>query len=117
MTDSEAADSTVFAVGNWLFRRPRHSGFAEASWTNRRVSLDVFGSIVGQREDSDFSSLIPPITVNEGHTRWDVRASYEISRGLAVTAAIDNLADAAYMEPLGYPALGRAVRVGIRAGF
>jgi len=117
VTDSEAADNTVFAVGNWLFRRPRHAGFAEVSWTDRRVSLDLFGSIVGQRVDSDFSSLVPPISVNDGHTRWDVRASYEISRGLALTAAIDNLSDAEYMEPLGYPALGRAVRVGIRAGF
>jgi outer membrane cobalamin receptor len=117
VTESEAADNTVFAVGNWLFRRPRHSGFAEVSWTDRRASLNVFGSIVGRRVDSDFSSLIPPITVNDGHARWDVRASYEISHGLALTAAIDNLADAAYMEPLGYPALGRAVRVGIRAGF
>jgi vitamin B12 transporter len=117
VTDSEAADNTVFAVGNWLFRRPRHSGFAEVSWIHRRVSLDLFGSVVGQRVDSDFSSLTPPINGNDGHTRWDVRASYEISRGLAVTAAIDNLADAEYMEPLGYPALGRAVRVGIRAGF
>jgi outer membrane cobalamin receptor len=117
VTDSEAAGNTVFAVGNWLFRRPRHSGFAEVSWTDRRVSLDLFGSFVGQRVDSDFSSLIPPITMNDGHTRWDVRASYEITRGLALTAAIDNLADAQYMEPLGYPALGRAARVGIRAGF
>ena len=117
VTDSEAAGNTVFAVGNWLFRRPRHSGFAEVSWTDRRVSLDLFGSIVGRRVDSDFSSLIPPITVNDGHTRWDIRASYEIARGLGLTAAIDNLADGQYMEPLGYPALGRAVRVGIRAGF
>jgi vitamin B12 transporter len=117
VTDSEAAEDTIFAVGNWLFRRPRHAGFAEVSWTDRRVSLNLFGSIVGQRVDSDFSSLIPPLTVNDGHTRWDVRASYHLSRGLALTAAIDNLADAEYMEPLGYPALGRAVRVGIRAGF
>jgi hypothetical protein len=31
--------------------------------------------------------------------------------------AADNLADAHYMEPLGYPALGRAVRVGAHVGF
>ena len=117
VTDSEAATNTVFAVGNWLFRRPRHAGFTELSWTDHRVSLDLFGSIVGQRVDSDFSSLVPPITVDDGHSRWDVRASYKITRALALTAAIDNLTDADYMEPLGYPALGRAVRVGLRAGF
>ena len=116
VTESEA-DNTVFAVGNWLFRRPRHSGFAEVSWTDSRISLDLFGSIIGDRVDSDFSALEPPITMNNGHTRWDLRASYEITRGLAVIAAFDNLANAEYMEPLGYPALGRAIRVGIRAGF
>ena len=116
VTESEA-DNTVFAVGNWLFRRPRHSGFAEVSWTDSGISLDLFGSIIGDRVDSDFSALEPPITMNNGHTRWDLRASYEITRGLAVIAAFDNLANAEYMEPLGYPALGRAIRVGIRAGF
>jgi vitamin B12 transporter len=117
VTHSAAEGDSVFGVGQWLFRRPRHSGFAEVSWIDRRVSLDLFGSIVGQRVDSDFSALEPPITINQGHTTWDVRASYELSRRLAVTAAIDNLANADYMEPLGYPALGRAFRVGIRAGF
>jgi len=117
VTDSEADSSTVFSVGHWLFRRPRHSGFTELSWTDRRISVDLFGSIIGQRVDSDFSSLIPAITVNGGHTTWDVRASYAMARRLTLTAAIDNLTDADYMEPLGYPALGRAVRVGIRAGF
>jgi vitamin B12 transporter len=117
VTDSEADDSSVFAVGQWLFRRPRHAGFAEVSWTDARLSLDLFGSFVGKRVDSDFSSLEPPITSNDGHTTWDVRASYRITNRLALTAAIDNLTNAAYMEPLGYPALGRAVRAGIRAGF
>ena len=117
VVESEAADNSVFAVGEWLFRRPRHAGFIEASWTDRHLSLDLFGSIIGSRVDSDFSSLEPPINLNEGHTTWDVRASYQISRRLAVTAAIDNLTDAEYMEPLGYPALGRSLRAGIRAGF
>jgi outer membrane cobalamin receptor len=117
VTDSAADSSSVFGVGQWLFRRPRHSGFADVSWVDRRVSLDLFASIIGQRVDSDFSALEPPITVNDGHTTWDMRASYEFSRRFAITGAIDNLTDADYMEPLGYPALGRAFRVGIRTGF
>ena len=31
--------------------------------------------------------------------------------------SIDNLADTEYMEPLGYRALGRAIRAGVRVGF
>jgi hypothetical protein len=30
---------------------------------------------------------------------------------------VDNIADKDYMEPLGYHALGRAVRVGLRVQF
>jgi vitamin B12 transporter len=115
--DSAAPADTVFGVGHWLFRRPRHSGFFEASWTDARASLDLIASIVGRRVDSDFSSLEPAIIVNRGHTTWDVRAGYRLSRSVALTLAIDNLTDRAYMEPLGYPALGRAIRAGVRTGF
>jgi outer membrane cobalamin receptor len=115
--DSVAPASTVFGVGHWLFRRPRHSGFVEASWTDSRVSLNLFASIIGRRVDSDFSSLEPAMTFNDGRATWDVRGSYRLSRTLALTLAIDNLTNTAYMEPLGYPALGRAIRAGVRAGF
>ena len=42
-----------------------------------------------------------------------VRLSHQIS----VTGAIDNLTDRRYMEPLGFPALGRAARIGLKAAF
>jgi len=35
----------------------------------------------------------------------------------ALLLSIDNLANEDYMEPLGYRALGRAVRGGVRVGF
>jgi hypothetical protein len=38
-------------------------------------------------------------------------------RQVALLLSIDNLANADYMEPLGYPTLGRAVRGGVRVGF
>jgi vitamin B12 transporter len=116
--DSQIVESTstspVFQPGNWAFRRPRHSGFVNLAWTGARASIDLAGTIVGRRVDSDFSSLVPPLTSNEGYTQWDLRASVRLSQRLSVTGAIDNLADRQYMEPLGYPALGRAVRAGIR---
>ena len=40
-----------------------------------------------------------------------------VARQLSITGAIDNLADSNHMEPLGYPAFGRAVRLGIRTTF
>ena len=120
-TDSEILKSTstsaVFAVGNAAFRRPRHSGFVNLAWNGARGSIDLSGSLVGGRVDSDFSALVPAITFNERYTSWDLRASARLTRALSLTAAIDNLTDSDRMEPLGYPVLGRAVRFGVRARF
>jgi vitamin B12 transporter len=117
VVNSTSPASTVFGAGQWLFRRPRHAAFVDISWVDARASIDLFGSIVRRRVDSDFSSLEPPITSNAGHTTWDLRASYRLSRTLAFTFAVDNLTDASYMEPLGYPGLRRAARAGVRVGF
>jgi vitamin B12 transporter len=120
-TGSEILESTstsaVFKVGNSAFRRPRHSGFVNVAWNGARGSIDLAGTLVGERVDSDFSSLVPAITVNERYTSWDLRASARLTRALSLTGAIDNLTDSDRMEPLGYPVLGRAVRFGIRARF
>jgi hypothetical protein len=36
-----------------------------------------------------------------------------VGRVLSITGAIDNLFDSARMDPLGYPVLGRAARIGV----
>jgi vitamin B12 transporter len=121
-TDSEILESTsefspVFEVGNWAFRRPRHSGFVDLSWNAARGSVGLTGSLVGRRVDSDFSSLEPPILFNDARGVWDLRGSARLARRLDLTLAIDNLTGTEYMEPLGYPGLGRAFRFGVRARF
>jgi outer membrane cobalamin receptor len=67
---------------------------------------------VGERADSDFAGL--GLTENEGYTRVDVRAHFRVARGLTVFAVAENLFDGEYQEVLGYPALGRSVRAGLR---
>lgn len=113
---ASVSTSDVFQPGNWAFRRPRHSGFVDVAWMRARGSIDLAGSIVGRRVDSDFESLVPPLTSNGGYAQWDLRGTAHLTRHLSFTGAIDNLTDRQYMEPLGYPALGRAVRVGVRFG-
>jgi vitamin B12 transporter len=115
--ESTAPGNPVFAEGAWLFRRPRHAGFAEIVWSWRSVTLDAVGTFVGRRVDSDFSALEPPMTMNDGYARWDLRGSYRVSPRLAILGAVDNLGDADYMEPLGFPGLGRALRAGVRVAF
>jgi vitamin B12 transporter len=117
VTLSTSPGSAVFAEGQWLFRRPRHAGYAEAVWSAGAASVSLTGTFVGRRVDSDFSSLEPPITSNDGHATWDLRAAYRLSDRVALTVASDNVANAEYMDPLGYPGLGRAFRAGLRVGF
>ena len=66
--------------------------------------------------DSDFSSFTPPIVENEGRTTWDARLGYRITSRITGVLAIDNLTGLDYQEPLGYQALQRAVRAGVRIG-
>jgi outer membrane cobalamin receptor len=115
--DSTSPTSPLFQPGQWLFRRPRHSGFVGATLSWSRLTTDVTGVFVGRFVDSDFASLQPPILSNPGYTTWDARVSCRISPQLSALLSLDNLADASYMEPLGYPALGRAARGGLRFGF
>ena len=117
VVNSTSPSSAVFKPGQYLFRRPRHSAFVGATWTRDRISADVSGVIIRPFVDSDFASLQPPILRNSGHTAWDARVSFEVTKQLRALVSIDNLTDADYMEPLGYPALRRAVRVGLRVGF
>jgi vitamin B12 transporter len=115
--ESTAPTNPVFRVGSWLFRRPRHSGFGEVAWTHDRLAVSLAGIFVGRRVDSDFSSLQPAIVENDAYALWDLRASYRVSALLSIVGAVDNLGNADYMEPLGYPALGRTARIGLRVGF
>ena len=61
--------------------------------------------------DSDFLGL--GLTENPGYTRVDAQLRVAVRAGFAVYATAENLLDRAYMEVLGYPALGRSLRGGV----
>ena len=67
---------------------------------------------VGRRADSDFAGL--GLTENEGYVRVDGRARLRLGHGLEAFVVSENLFDREYQEALGYPALGRSVRGGLR---
>jgi outer membrane cobalamin receptor len=104
--------SPVYAVGEPLLRRPRHLASATARLGFSRWSAGVTVTHVGERADSDFVGL--GLTRNTAYTRLDARARVRVAGPLEAWVVGENLADAAYQEVLGYPALGRAVRGGLR---
>jgi len=102
----------VFAVGQPLLRRPKHQfAFSGTAGTER---FDVGATVVavGRRADSDFAGL--GLTENEGYVRVDGRARLHLGHGLEAFVVGENLFDRDYQEALGYPALGRSVRGGLR---
>jgi outer membrane receptor protein involved in Fe transport len=67
---------------------------------------------VGRRADSDFALL--GLTRNAAYTRLDARVRLRVAGPVEAFAAAENLLDARYQEVLGYPALGRSLRAGVR---
>ena len=67
---------------------------------------------MGERADSDFVGL--GLTRAEPYTRLDARVRVRVAGPIEAFVVGENLLDAAYQEVLGYPALGRSVRAGVR---
>jgi vitamin B12 transporter len=109
------SSSPIFAPGRELYRRPRHSGSLQASYSRNRMSLALGAVFVGSRVDTDFN--FPTITSNEGYAAWNASGEVRIAARTAGFITIENLTGREFMDPLGYPALGRAVRVGVRTRF
>jgi outer membrane cobalamin receptor len=102
----------VYAVGQPLLRRPRHQGSLGAQLTFPRWSAGATLVLVGERADSDFAGL--GLTTNPAYARLDARLRVRLLGPLEAYVVGDNLLDEAYQEALGYPALGRSLRGGLR---
>ncbi len=100
-----------------LLRRPRHQASGSAVFSFARGSVGATLVRVGARADSDFLGLglaNDPGFRNPGYTRLDARARLRLTGSLETLLAGENLTDERYQEVLGYPALGRSLRGGLR---
>jgi outer membrane receptor protein involved in Fe transport len=107
----------VYAEGRSLLRRPEHQASFAAQWSRSRVSAGLTLVYVGARADSDFVGLglaNDPSFRNPSYTRLDARVRVRVVGALEAFLVADNLTDEQYQEALGYPALGRSVRGGLR---
>jgi outer membrane cobalamin receptor len=109
------AFASVELPGNHLLRRPVNSGSLILNTSFRGWTLSLTGYFTGVRTDSDFLGF--GITRNPGYARFDIASSYNIGRGISLYARATNLFDKQYQEAIGFPALGRDVRVGMNYRF
>ena len=109
-----STDSTELP-GNHLLRRPVNSGSLTLNAALRRLTVTLGSYFSGARTDSDFLGL--GLTRNPGYARFDLSGSYRLNHGFTVYARAINLLDKQYQDALGYPALGRDMRAGMRYTF
>ncbi|MGC1619701.1 MAG: TonB-dependent receptor [Candidatus Acidiferrum sp.] len=101
--------------GNHLARRPVNSGSLTLNAAFRRVGVTIGGYFTGVRTDSDFLGL--GYTRDPGYARFDIATHYDAGHGVTFYARAANLFDKQYQDALGYPALGRDLRAGVRYTF
>jgi vitamin B12 transporter len=99
-----------YIPGSRLMRRPVNSGNIMLSTGFRRMDWSLSGYFTGRRNDYPVHGL----TINPGYARFDLAASYNLARGVSFYGRIANLADKKYSDVLGYPALGREFRIGLK---
>ena len=121
---SPHASDPALVPGNRLIRRPPHSGSLLMNAAFGRLNVNLAGYFTGVRTDTDFLSFLvggtcfgPCLRRNPGYARFDLATSYELVRGLSVYVRAANLFDKQYQDAIGYPALGRDVRVGVNYRF
>jgi len=107
-------DDPAYAAGRQLMRRPRHSGYADLRWKPGRWTLEAGGIFVGKRADVEYFMLNVPH--NPGYGIVNLLARFRLAESASLFIAVRNVADRRYMEVLGYPALGRNWRAGLRLG-
>ena len=107
---SPNAFDPALVPGNHLIRRPVDAGSLSvfAGW--RRWTASASGYFSGPRTDTDFLGL--GLTHTPGYARVDVSSSYDLGRGVNAYVRVQNLFNKQYQDALGYPGLGREVRIG-----
>jgi outer membrane cobalamin receptor len=123
LTSPNATDPALIA-GSRLIRRPLHSGSLVLNAAYRRMNFNVAGYFSGIRADSDFLSFRfggacfgPCLSQNAGYARLDLATSFNLGRGVSLYTRVANLFDKQYQDVIGYPALGRDVRLGMNYHF
>jgi outer membrane receptor protein involved in Fe transport len=116
-----------FSVGEPLLRRPRNAAGFNATWTKKRLMLNMNGTIRGavldvEPNDGTFAcELINPITMkpfqclfrNHGYELMNAGFAYQLPKGIEIYGRLNNFLNQRYEEAFGFPSL----RLNFMAGF
>jgi iron complex outermembrane receptor protein/vitamin B12 transporter len=112
-------------VGARPFRRPPHTGFASATYANRRFTGILNLAYASRSDDSTYlqysaygsdpnALLLPNRNLDHGYVGLDLGGSYQLLSWLAIQAQANNLLSNQHMAPIGFPSMPMNFRSGIR---
>jgi outer membrane receptor protein involved in Fe transport len=118
---------TPFAVGEPLIRRPHNAAGFNATWTERRLMLNMNGTIRGavldvEPNDGTFAcESTNPMTGNpfqclfrnHGYQLLNAGFAYRLPKGIEIFGRLNNFLNQKYEEAFGFPSL----RLNFMAGF
>ena len=105
-------DAVDESTGARLLRVPEHAGAVSLGWRNDRFNALLTVRAEGEQADSNPSTFSRQ--ARDGFVTADLAGGWTLNDRSELTARIENLADEAYQESLGYGETGRAAYVDIR---
>ena len=107
------------------FRRPPHTGFASATYADRRFTGILNLAYASRSDDSTYlqysaygpdpnALLLPNRNLDHGYVGLDLGGSYRVLSWLTLQAQANNLLSNQHMAPIGYPSMPMNFRSGIR---
>jgi outer membrane receptor protein involved in Fe transport len=113
--------SPPFTVGQPLLRRPHDAAGFNATWTRKRLMLNLNGTIRGavldiEPNDGTFTCTFEPKCVfrNPGYELMNAGFSYRLPKGIEVYGRLNNFLNQKYEEAFGFPSLRLNFMAGIK---
>ena len=106
------------------FRRPPHTGFFTATYSQRKITGIFTSAFASRSDDSTYleysdanggnSLLLPNRNLDHGYAKIDLGGSYQLLPWLGVYGLAENLTNSQHIAPIGYPSLPMTVHAGLR---
>ena len=110
-----------YSVGEPLLRRPRNAGGFNATWTKKRLMLNMNGTIRGavldvEPNDGTFACELGLACLfrNPGYELLNAGFAYQLPKGIEIYGRINNFLNQKYEEAFGFPSLRLNFMAGVK---
>jgi outer membrane receptor protein involved in Fe transport len=118
--DGFSEPAAPFTVGEPLLRRPHNAAGFNATWTKKRLMLNMNGTIRGavldiEPNDGPFACvlMLPCLFRDHGYELMNAGFAYRLPKGIEIYGRLNNFLNQRYEEAFGFPSL----RLNFMAGF